>query len=58
MKLRVRKRNTQIDESVVTDALLKHWRNNADAKSYLKMRFPKPDPTGDFLKGIISRREE
>lgn len=58
MKLRVSKKRGQIDESVVTDALIKHWRNNASATSYLRLRFPKPDPTGDFLKAIIAVRAD
>ena len=58
MKLRLSKNKGPVDESVVTPALMKHWRNNADAKSYLNRRFPKSDPTGDFLKAIVAVREE
>ncbi len=47
-----------IDESVVTPALKKHWRNNYDAKAYLNKRFPKPNYTGDFLKDIVRLRDE
>ena len=58
MKLRLSKKQGPIDESVVTDAMIKHWRTNASATSYLRLRFPKSDPTGDYLKASIAVREE
>ena len=58
MRLKIRRQPKEIDEGVVTKALMKHWRNNADAKSYLKTRFQKGHATGDFLKSIIEVREE
>lgn len=63
MKLRLNKLTkkkskpkSELDESVVTPLLMKHWRKNDTAMSYLKTRFPKPDATGDFLKSIIAAR--
>lgn len=56
IKLRVRKLSKVIDESVVTDILIKHWKNNDSAMNYLNKRFPAGDATGDFLKGIIKLR--
>lgn len=56
-KLRVRKLSKEIDESVVTPTLIKHWRNNYDAMAYLNKRFLNGDATGDFLKSIIGARE-
>ncbi len=56
MKLRVKKLSKEIDESVVTPVLVKHWKNNYDALAYLNKRFEKGDATGDFLKEIIRLR--
>lgn len=55
-KLRVRKVSKVIDESVVTDILIKHWKRNDSAMNYLNKRFPAGDATGDFLKSIIQLR--
>jgi len=54
--LRVRKLSKVIDESQVTDLLIKYWKDNDRAMNYLKKRFPDGDATGDFLKGIIELR--
>ncbi len=56
IKLRVKKVSKVIDESVVTDILIKHWKKNDSAMNYLNKRFPDGDATGDFLKGIIKLR--
>lgn len=59
MKLRrLKKPSTKIDESVITESLQRHWRNNYDARVYLNKRFPDGDATGDFLKSIIALRDE
>jgi len=55
-KLRVKKLSKVIDESVVTETLIKHWRKNDSAMNYLNKRFPEGDATGDFLKRIIELR--
>lgn len=55
-KLRVKKLSKIIDESQVTDLLIKYWKDNDRAMNYLKKRFPDGDATGDFLKGIIELR--
>lgn len=57
IKLRVKKLSKVIDESVVTDILIKHWKQNDSAMNYLNKRFPDGDATGDFLKGIVRVRE-
>ena len=56
IKLRVKKVSKIIDESVVTDILIKHWKKNDSAMNYLNKRFPDGDATGDFLKSIIKIR--
>ena len=56
LKKQKAKPESEVDESVVTPLLMKHWRSNDTAMSYLKTRFPNPDATGDFLKSIIAAR--
>lgn len=58
MRLKIKRQPKEIDEGVVTETLMKHWRNNYDAKAYLNKRFLKGHATGDFLKSIIAVREE
>jgi len=56
MKLRIRKPSIKIEESLITPALEKQWRDPVRADSYLKKRFPYADCTGDFLKEINAVR--